>query len=299
MYIIAGLGIYMLLAIGLFGQVVDAVEILVIDAVIIASIGTVAWLNRAYDSKLISIIRYFYIIPTTYLLYYQVHSFVQLIHPVDYDQLFILIDRTVFGVDPTVWFGTIATPWLTEYLQICYFLFYFLPVMHMASLYNSNDWEKLDYFLRGMMFCYVISYLLYFVMPAIGPRFTLHNYALTDIELPGLYFTSLIRGLIDQGGGLMTPGVDPASMVNRDCMPSGHTMMTLVNIFLAFKFRSRQRFLFVLIGGSLIVATVYLRYHYVVDVVVGAGLAVILLPLEPIVHRWISGTAILPNSPKK
>jgi membrane-associated phospholipid phosphatase len=91
---------------------------------------------------------------------------------------------------------------------------------------------------------------------------------------------------VNAGGGITAGAMHPVDVVNRDCMPSGHTMLTLVNIILAFHFRSRFRWVFVVIGGSLIVSTVYLRYHYVVDVLVGIVLVAALMPLEKPVDKY-------------
>lgn len=286
-YVVATMAVYVTLAILFYPYVEDASGIILEDVLIAVTIASLSILWGMTGSRLVALARRFYIIPVTYLLYEQVHAFVRVVHPKDYDDLLIAADRALFGTDPTVWLGQVAMPWLTEYLQVCYFMFYLLPIMHAIELYRAGDMQRLDVFVRGMTFCYVISYLLYFVMPAIGPRFTLHDFAKTDVELPGLWLTPLLREIVNQGGGVVLKGVDPASIVNRDCMPSGHTMMTLVNILLAFRFRSRLRYLFLVIGGSLIVATVYMRYHYVVDVLVGAGLALICLPLEPVVDRWL------------
>lgn len=152
--------------------------------------------------------------------------------------------------------------------------------------------KRLDVFTRGIAFCYFISYVAYFIMPAIGPRFTLHEFNSINTELPGVFLTPWIRELIDVGGGIARGITDPQVVVNRDCMPSGHTMMTMVNIYFGLRNRSRFRYVFLLIGGSLIISTVYLRYHYAVDVIVGVLMAAIFLPLEPKVNKlikmWIS-----------
>ena len=65
--------------------------------------------------------------------------------------------------------------------------------------------------------------------------------------------------------------------VTRDAFPSGHTEMTLCTIILAFQLRARIRWPILVIGSSLIFATVYLRYHYVIDLVGGAVLAMVAL----------------------
>ncbi len=63
--------------------------------------------------------------------------------------------------------------------------------------------------------------------------------------------------------------------VTRDAFPSGHTDMTLLTLILAFQLRSRFRWVLCVIGSSLIFATVYLRFHYVIDVFAGGVLALV------------------------
>jgi membrane-associated phospholipid phosphatase len=63
--------------------------------------------------------------------------------------------------------------------------------------------------------------------------------------------------------------------VTRDAFPSGHADIALLSIVLAFQFRVKIRWVIGVIGVSLIIATVYLRYHYVIDLIGGGVLAVI------------------------
>jgi len=284
-YTLAIMGLYSVLAIALFPYVPMASSILIQNVFIATVIVASIILQTLTGMKFFGIIRYFYIIPVIYLMYDQTHLFVQVVHPVDYDDVLIVADRVLFGVDPTSWMHQFSSPVLTEYLQICYFLFYLLPIMQAIELWRKGKLEQLAEFSRGMAFCYFVSYLLYFAMPAIGPRFTLHDFSSINTDLPGIMVTNILRGIIDSGGGVAWGQPEPAGSVNRDCMPSGHTMMTLVNILLAFRYKSRFKWLFVLIGGSLIISTVYLRYHYAIDVIIGALLAVVTLPLEPVVNR--------------
>jgi membrane-associated phospholipid phosphatase len=287
------MGIHCVLALILYGRVPQAATVISQDVLIASAISLFAYVYSTTGMALFGILRRFYIIPVVWLMYDQVHVFVRVVHPVDYDGVLIAADRAMFGVDPTVWLAQFSSPVITEYLQLCYFLFYVLPIMQAVELYRRGDMALLDQFARVMTFCYYISYLLYFALPAVGPRFTLHEYALLNTELPGVLLTTVLRDFVAVGGGILPGAADPAAQTNRDCMPSGHTMMTLVNIALAFRFGSRFRWLFVVIGGSLVIATVYLRYHYVVDVVVGAVLVAVTMPLEPLANRaferWKAG----------
>jgi membrane-associated phospholipid phosphatase len=261
------------LALVYYPYVAVASAVVMLDIFIASAIGAIIILHATSDIAMFSMVRRFYIIPLIYLMYDQVHRFVAVVHPVDYDHLFIEADRWIFGTDPTVWMAQFSHPVLTEYFQLTYFLFYVLPIMQAIELWRNGDLDKLDVFGRAMTFCYFISYAAYFAMPAVGPRFTLHDFSLLNEELPGLFLTKGVT--------------DPVAVVNRDCMPSGHTMLTLVNIIIGFRFHSRYRWLFLFVGGSLIISTVYLRYHYAIDVIVGALMAVIFLQLEPAVNRWI------------
>jgi len=60
----------------------------------------------------------------------------------------------------------------------------------------------------------------------------------------------------------------------RDCMPSGHTQIVLMVLFLAYRYEKFLFYLFVPIISGLILSTVYLRYHYVIDLLVGGGLGI-------------------------
>jgi len=280
--------VYTVIAVVYYPYITGASAIILQNVMISVAIAALILVWSISGHRLFELMRRLYIIPVIYLMYDQVHSFVRVVHPKDYDELLIEVDRAVFGGDPTHMLASISTPVLTEYLQICYVLFYLLPILHAVDLWKSGDLDRLDQFIRAMTFCYFISYLAYFVMPAIGPRFTLHDYRNVHNDLPGLLLTPALRSFVDVGGGIPIGVADPVAAVHRDCMPSGHTWLTMVNIIMAFRFGSKSRWIFLVVGGSLIFSTVYLRYHYVVDILVGAILALITLPLEPFANRLVS-----------
>ncbi|MBU3678773.1 MAG: hypothetical protein FGM32_04090 [Candidatus Kapabacteria bacterium] len=284
------LALYSILAIVLHQWIHGSATTVWTNVLVLTLIASTIVLTRLTDSSAIRFVRLFYVVPVIYMLYDQTHLFVPVVHPHDYDTWLIAADRALFGVDPTVWLYQFAHPVLTEYLQFCYFIFYLLPVGHALELWYRGDLERVEQFARMMTFMFFISYLLYFCLPAIGPRFTIHDFALTSQELPGVWITDMLRNIINVGGGVVKGVADPTSVVNRDCMPSGHTMLTLVNIALAFRFKSRYRYVFLIIGGSLIFGTVYLRYHYVVDLLVGGFLVLLCMPLEVPVDKYVRKT---------
>ena len=55
--------------------------------------------------------------------------------------------------------------------------------------------------------------------------------------------------------------------------PSGHTELTIIAMVLGFRYKLKSRWLLAVLGSLLVVATVYLRYHYVIDLIAGGLLA--------------------------
>lgn len=197
----------------------------------------------------------------------------------DFDSLLIAVDRWLFRVDPTVWLGRYSHPYLTEILQAAYSLFYILFLIIGYEIYRRNDMGQFSQLRFAIAYGFILSYIGYFLLPAVGPRFTLHDYARINVELPGVVLTPYMRWFVDSGDSIPV-GVSNAvasALAQRDAFPSGHTMMTLVLIALGFQWRIRSRFFILVVGTLLIVATVYLRYHYVIDVLAGAALAVLCL----------------------
>jgi membrane-associated phospholipid phosphatase len=72
----------------------------------------------------------------------------------------------------------------------------------------------------------------------------------------------------------------------RDCMPSGHVAIALTVLFLSYHYARLLFYLFCPIVGALILSTVYLRYHYVIDLFAGAALAAGCSIIGPRLYRW-------------
>ncbi len=202
----------------------------------------------------------------------ELHYLVHVIRPHDLDASLIKIDYALFGVHPTVWLEHLMNPILTEYLQIVYSTFYFLPLTLALLLYCKNRLEELDYFTLIMVYGFYLSYFGYFFVPAVGPRYTL-NY-LQTVPVSGLWLTHFIRHTLDT-----------LEHVQRDAFPSGHTAMTLLTMYFAYRYHKKYFYVLLIIGTSLIFSTVYLRYHYVIDVIGGFILAVWVIVTAPFLYR--------------
>jgi membrane-associated phospholipid phosphatase len=236
-------------------------------------IALLVWLPYAKSNKLIRWLRTFnplIIIPTNF---HELHYLVHNVNPVDFDELLIKIDYAIFGVHPTLWLEQFANPALVEYLQIVYATFYFLPIVLVLILCQRKEGDKVNFIVYIIVLGFYLSYMTYFLVPAIGPRFTLDHLQVNPVT--GLLATQII---IDTLNFLED--------IQRDAFPSGHTEMTILTMIYAWKFSRKYFWILSIIGSSLILSTVFLRYHYVIDVVAGALLAyVVYLIAEPLYQR--------------
>lgn len=233
------------------------------------------------------VLRQVYLIPFIFLIYSNVRIIIDTFFNNDLDIYLIQIDEYILGTQIGYILEPLINTSLTEYLQISYFMFFIMPIIHITELSKKNNLSDFDKLTRNIIFGFMFSYLLYLFVPAIGPRFTIFEFSRISTELPGLFLTDILREIINVGGGIPVNSINPASDVNRDCMPSGHTMMTVINIYFAYKFNSKLKWIYYILGVSLIFSTMYLRYHYLIDVVAGLFFAFISIKLETIIYKKI------------
>jgi membrane-associated phospholipid phosphatase len=119
----------------------------------------------------------------------------------------------------------------------------------------------------GVVLGFYLSFLGYFLFPAIGPRFTLTH--LQTVDLHGIFSADTIRDTLNF-----------LERFKQDAFPSGHTAVVLLVLFYAWQFVRGLFWVFLPVVVALIFSTVYLRYHYMVDVLAGIALAVLCVVLE-------------------
>jgi membrane-associated phospholipid phosphatase len=208
------------------------------------------------------------------LAYKELTYLIPRVHPRDYDVLLAAIDHRFFGVHPTVWLEKLTWPPVVEVLQLCYPTYYLLPIVLGAVIWGSGDTERFKFWVFVVALGFYASYLGYLAVPAIGPRFLPEILAAQTQPLTGVLFFQTVREALDRAEGL-----------TRDCFPSGHTEMTLIAVYYARRFHRRTYRVFLPLGIAIIVSTVYLRYHYVVDVVAGGLLALAIIVSAPRIFR--------------
>jgi membrane-associated phospholipid phosphatase len=198
------------------------------------------------------------------------------IHKTTFDARLIAVDHALFGVHPTVWLERLSNPLLTGLLQFAYISYYFIPVSLGVVLIARGRFGEFEEVLFGILLCFYLSYVGYLLVPAIGPRFTLSHLQTGDLQVSP--FIKTIQN-----------GLNSLEKNKTDAFPSGHTAVSLMTLYYAWKKREKKLFAGLIpVVAGLIISTVYLRYHYVIDVIAGIALTGLTIALAPGLQRLLS-----------
>jgi len=255
-------------------QIPNAYLILSIYSVLIAALSLLIFFKKRNDGKILEII-YDLVFPViaVILIFDSLGGLIRYINPITYDHLLIRLDYIIFKAHPTIVLERFTTPVNTELLQFAYISYYFLPVILGVTLKIKGKDAEFNKSIFLIILCFFLSYIGYILVPAIGPRFTMNH--LQSFELHGVFLRDIIDSALNTLEG-----------IKRDAFPSGHTAVTLVVLYLACRFQRALFWVFLPVVMALIVATVYLRYHYVIDVIAGVLLSVFSIYIGEKYYNW-------------
>lgn len=221
------------------------------------------------------IFRNWYPLPYVASCYKEMALFIPAIRHTDADQWLAILDFRIWGAHPTVWLERIQSPPLTEFLQIVYTLFIPAVLLVPVLIWRRRRYRDFQYLAFLIALGFLVSYIGYLIVPARGPRFLLND--LQHIPLEGLWFFHAMQSTLNR-----------LESAHYDCFPSGHTELTILAWWSSRLISRKLSWLYFAYTLSIIFATVYLRYHYTVDVMAGAVVAAILIVTAPVLYRKLS-----------
>ena len=192
----------------------------------------------------------------------------------DLDAELLAWDRRLFGETPAVWMDRLVSPTLTNLMTLAYFLHLILPPV-VAFVWYRRSRRGFREFLLAVLLSGLLGSIGYMIVPAVGPA----------IAYPELFSTPLV-GLLHEP---ITAVMD-AARAPRDVFPSLHVGLSTIVLWYGAKLGRRWLWVLLLPVVGNWVSTIYLRYHYLVDVFAGWAVAALaiwlawaLLRLE---ERW-------------
>lgn len=213
------------------------------------------WLCESFSYRFWHFSRHWY--PHLFFLFCfeEMNRLVHLVNPGWEDPKLVAFDRWLTGVNPSLWFEHLAHPALTEFMQFAYFTYFIYLLILGGILYYQRDfesyWAVMTYSAAGYVFGYVIAS----IFPVQSPWFTLAGQ--WHSELTGGPFTALIN-LIEKYG-----------RVHGAAFPSQHVAGAMAALLGAWRHRRWLFWVFLPFVACMCVSTVYVRNHYVADVLGG------------------------------
>lgn len=182
------------------------------------------------------------------------------------DAALIAIDQALLGGHhATIWLERFVTPWLNDAMHLAYCTYYVFPLVVCVAMWRRSP-DLARKFIFTVALAFYVSYVGYFLVPARGPRT-----AQADQYTVSTRTTPISIAIYDT--------LNEAEKTKDDVFPSGHNMITAVCLIGAWRFNRRIFWALLPVAIALAISTVYCRYHYVIDVIAGIGLAFLTFPV--------------------
>ncbi len=209
------------------------------------------------------------------------HAFVRLLYPVFMftffyrltgGTVFLLFDRffdpeltaferSIFGTNLTLYIDRhLLNVVVTEIVSFCYFCYYLMiPGFVLFAFIRKKD-DTLRRFNAAATLVFFVGYLMFFLYPIEGPRWHFAGAYINDVSGP--FFRAAVDFVIAMAA------------VRGGCMPSTHTAVAMIVWYYSYRVWPQTRWWLGLIVFGLTVGTVWGRFHYTSDTIVGALMAI-------------------------
>ena len=216
--------------------------------------------------------------------YTNLHDTVRYVNANDIHPYLSAIEGWIFGGQPVLWAEAYITPARTEFFNVFYANFYLVAPSVVLVLWFSGRTVEARTVLLGIILCFYTGYVLYVIFPAAPPRLYYASLGLFTVKLTGGPMTNFQEYLI----GMMP------NHAERAAFPSLHSAVSCLSLYYSWKYcRWYFPILLVFVLG-LLTSTVYLRHHWVVDLLAGMCLVPWTLWLAPRYERWWATTVTRP-----
>jgi hypothetical protein len=211
--------------------------------------------------------------------YLTLRDLLQLVRPDSVDDALVRIDLRLFGVEPALWLERFNQRPIVEWFSFFYFSYFFICTGYMLTVvWFSRAGRKTAEFAIGTSLVFSIGQIGYTAVPGYGPIVHLKHQFQGDLN--GGFFWSAILWTVKEGGAM------------KDIFPSLHTAVPLWFCLFALhqaKTDRRWRWPARITGFfsfNIIISTMFLRWHYGIDVLAGLTLAFTVGFVTPRLAAW-------------
>lgn len=214
----------------------------------------------------------------TLISYFMLRGLLPVVNSGALDAELYALDLRLFGFEPALWMDQFVTPRTTEWFAFFYYSYFFLIAAYTLPLLFLSKRMRLfaDYSI-AFMGVYCIAHVIYMLVPGYGPyRFLADEF--TNPLPMGFWYERVLEAVNGAGA-------------QKDIFPSLHTAGPTACFLFAFRHRRLSPYKYVWIptgffAANIIIATMFLRWHYIIDIVVGITLAASLSYVAARLSTW-------------
>jgi membrane-associated phospholipid phosphatase len=222
------------------------------------------------DQPSVPWIRAFAVVAIMFSLYSTLGKAVFIAIPWEGDAALHAIDTSLFrGITPALWAERFVTSGSLEFFSFCYG--FFIPYLYLSILTGliGRPQRERKRFITGFAILYAVSFIGYLFVPARGP--ILFNAADFATTLNGGFFHGLVVNAIEASGG------------PHGAFPSLHVGAAAYACLFDLRYNRLRGLTYLPLVVLIAIATVVLRYHYVVDLIAGLMIAFFAFGMS---HTW-------------
>ena len=180
-------------------------------------------------------------------------------------------ESSLFAGQPSLYLSEwLAFVPLSEYLHLCYLSYVIVIPSVTAYWYVSGRRAAFGELVLLLSTVLLGSYMFFILLPVDSPYYLSPR---LGPPLSGHFFFDLVHQMSARGGA------------RGGAFPSAHVSGAVVVSLVAWQHQRRLVYLLVPMTGSVMIATVYGRFHYVLDTLAGAALAIVVV----LGYRFIFG----------
>ena len=224
----------------------------------IAGIVSLTFVNEQMPFPL-QFLRDWYPLSTIAIFYFEMGKLTQMVFQRYFDETVIRWEKWVFKGMPSLELSDrFPSIILSEILHLCYFSYYVIAVFLAVWLYFGGRIIPFQETVFAETLTFNLSLLCYPFLPTTGPR----------------YLFEKIQGKLSKGFLFrVTHSIVSRGSSKGTAFPSSHVSLSVIVLLYALRYDSTAFLILLPMCIGLTLGTVYGRFHYAIDALVGAALA--------------------------
>jgi membrane-associated phospholipid phosphatase len=172
----------------------------------------------------------------------------------NFDGYFAALENQIFQTQPSLIFSIkMQSNFFAELMYFGYFSYYLMVVGVPLYTYIKLNKQLAERLIFIVITSFLIYYAFFIIVPVAGPQFYFKNY---ETSVPnGYLFGGIIKIIQFYGEG------------ETAAFPSSHVSICLMLLWFIIKNAKRMFYIMFPITVLLILSTVYLRAHYIIDII--------------------------------